>query len=77
MRQYLTAQRAAEAIERGARVYVCATLFPSGKTSVFGLCRSSEEVLRNRLATDPDAAHAETLFTFDFDRHLILHQPEN
>jgi len=77
MRQYLTAQKAAEAIERGGRVYVCVTLFPSGKTSVFGLCRSSEDALRNELATDPDAAHAETLFTLDYQRDVILHQQEN
>jgi len=77
MKEYLTAQKAAEAIEGGAHVYVCVTLFTGALTSVFRLSPSSEEALRNRLATDPDKDDAETLFTFDFNGDLILHQPEN
>ena len=77
MRQYLTAQRAAEEIEGGAHVYAESKLFPGADWPAFRLSEVSEERILKLLQADPDKEDAETLLTLDFDGDLILHQPEN
>jgi hypothetical protein len=86
MRQYLTAQKAAEEIARGAHVYADLKLFPAAErpafrlsefSETFRLSEFSERRILKLLQSDPDKDDAETFFTLDFDGDLILHQPEN
>jgi len=77
MRQYLTAQKAAEEIERGAHIYAEVNIFPGGNWPMLRLSEFSERRILKLLQSDPDKDDAETFFTLDFEGDLILHQPEN
>jgi hypothetical protein len=77
MRQCLTAQKAAEEIERGAHVYAEVKLFPGADWQLIRLTEFSERRILKLLQADLDKEDAETFLTLEFDGDLTLHQPEN